>query len=87
LESNFSKFEKTLGELREKDKEILVEIDNWLERVGKKMDSFDEKGKDSNYIAFEMLEDKDTAQDIIRVGESLLDRLHAESTEPSPEVQ
>jgi len=50
------------------------------------MDSFDHQGKDPNYIAFEMLEDKQTAQDIISVGEGLLDRLHAETAEPSPEV-
>jgi quinol monooxygenase YgiN len=42
---------------------------------------------DPNNIAFDMLQDKDTEHDIIRIGESLLDRLHAHTHQPSPEVQ
>ena len=41
---------------------------------------------DPNNIAFDMLQDKDTENDIIRIGEGLLDRLHAHTHEPSPEV-
>ncbi len=75
LETNFNKIEKQMKELRDKPKAIMTEIDQWLVKVSEKMDAFDQT--DPNNIAFDMLEDKDTEQDIIRMGESLLDRLHA----------
>ena len=41
------------------------------------MDSFNTNtAADSNYIAFEMLEEKDSDLDVIRSGETLLDQLH-----------
>lgn len=41
------------------------------------METFKTNTEDPNYIAFEMLEEKDTEHDIIWQGESLLERLHA----------
>lgn len=86
LEANFTKIEKKFENVRDWSTTIVSEADNWLRESSKIMDAF-KSMQDENQIAFEMLEDKESELDIIRLGENLLDRLHAEMKSPTPEVQ
>jgi len=66
LESNFSKIEKKFQEIRDGPKTILQETETWIEKFNDKMETLKTNVEDPNYIAFEMLEEKDTEHDIIR---------------------
>ena len=76
--------EKKFKEIRDGPKSILTETELWMEKAQEKMDTFQNS---PNAIAFEMLEDRDSEDDIIRSGENLLDRLHATIQSPTPSVQ
>lgn len=86
LESNYNKVEQYFNDVRDTNSGIFQETEVWLNNTQEKMDIFN-SSTDPNYVAFEMLEDPNPSNDIVRVGEGLLERLHQQLEGQSPEVK
>lgn len=93
LEKNFESIEKTFEEIKQGPKKVMVAAEEWCRVVQDKMEKFSganpgsEKGNGPEYIAFEMLEDPKNEQDIIRVGEKVLEDLDKQTQPPVPQLQ
>lgn len=67
--------------------------DEWCKKVQNKMERFNNPtegmlmGEGQDYISFEMLEDQNNDQDIIRVGERVLEDLDKQIQPPIPQLQ
>lgn len=93
LEKNFESIEKTFEEIKQGPKKVMVAAEEWCRVVQDKMEKFSganpggDKGNGPEYIAFEMLEDPKNEQDIIRVGEKVLEDLDKQTQPPVPQLQ
>lgn len=91
LERNFDSIEKTFEEIKNGPKKVVEIADKWWEEVQEKMEKFqnqtEENSSDQEYIAFEMLEDVDQDNDIIRVGEKVLADLDKQIQPPIPQLE
>ncbi|CAI2361108.1 unnamed protein product [Moneuplotes crassus] len=91
LERNFDSIEKTFGEIKNGPKKVVEIADKWCEEVQEKMEKFESQTEqntsDQEYIAFEMLEDVDQENDIIRVGEKVLADLDKQIQPPIPQLE
>jgi len=86
LESNYNKVESFFNDVRDSNQGIFQETEVWLSNTQEKMDIFN-SSTDPNYVAFEMLEDPNPNNDIVRMGEGLLERLHQQLEGQSPELR
>lgn len=59
--------------MRDVPKRVFIEAERWIQETKVKLDKFSQNSSNPNYIAFEMLEDKDSlGQDVIQKGEEIL---------------
>ena len=88
LDSNFNKIDKMFNEVRDTPKTILTEAEVWIEKVQEMLDSFTNKtSEDPLYIAFELMENSDHEQDIIRIGENILEQFHNYPSTQNPNIR
>ena len=88
LDSNFNKIDKMFTEVRDTPKTIMTEAEVWIEKVQEMLDSFTNKtSEDPNYIAFELMENSDHEQDVIRIGENILEQFHNYPSTQNPTIR
>lgn len=93
LEKNFECIEKSFDEIKQGPKKVMIAAEEWCRIVQDKMEKFTgtqpapTKGNVPDYIAFEMLEDPNNDEDVIRVGEKVLEDLDKHTQPPIPQLQ
>lgn len=92
LERNFDSIEKTFEHIKQGPKKVMDAAEEWCRVVQDKMERFNNPSaagvpKGQNYIAFDMLEDPNNEEDVIRVGEKVLEDLDKNIQPPIPQLQ
>ena len=90
LEKNFESVEKKFDEVKNGPKKVMIAAEEWSKQAQLKMDKFNNpKGEKTGeeYIAFEMLEDPNGDDDIIKMGEKVLEELDKQTQPPIPLLQ
>jgi hypothetical protein len=93
LEKNFDSIEKKFEEIKNGPKKVMQAAEEWSKAAQEKMEKFNnptpggDKAAPSDYIAFDMLEDINNDEDVIRVGEKVLEDLDKQTTPPVPQLQ
>jgi hypothetical protein len=92
LEHNFDSIEKTFQHIKQGPKKVMESAEEWCRIVQNKMETFNNPTsegvpKGQNYIAFDMLEDPNNEEDVIRVGEKVLEDLDKNIQPPIPQLQ
>lgn len=93
LERNFDSIERKFEEIKNGPKKVMQAAEEWSKAAQEKMEKFNnptpggDKASPSDYIAFEMLEDPNNEEDVIRVGEKVLEDLDKQTTPPVPQLQ
>jgi hypothetical protein len=88
IENNFESLERDFYEIQRGPKKVLEAAEQWSSLAQQKMDTFnksttqDVKWNSAEYIAFEMLEDQNSPEDIIKMGEKVLEDLADHSEMP-----
>lgn len=81
IENNFGSLETDFYDIQRGPKKVLEAAEQWSDLARQKMDKFnkttsqDSKGTSAEYIAFDMLEDPSCQEDIIKMGEKVLEDL------------
>lgn len=93
IENNFESLERDFYEIQRGPKKVLEAAELWSNLANQKMDKFgkitaqDVKGDSAEYIAFDMLEDPNNPEDIIKMGEKVLEDLADHSDLPVNRIQ
>lgn len=90
LDKNFEIVEKIFGEVKNGPKKVMIAAEEWSKQVQQKMDKFKNPKAErlgEEYIAFEMLEDLHSEDDIIKMGEKVLEELDKQTQPPVPLLQ
>lgn len=92
LERNFDSIDKTFEQIKHGPKKVMASAEEWCRVVQDKMERFNNPTaegvpKGHNYIAFDMLEDPNNEEDVIRVGEKVLEDLDKNIQPPIPQLQ
>ena len=93
LERNFDLIEKKFEEIKQGPKKVMIAAEDWCKLAQQKMERFNnptpggDKLGPNEHIAFEMLEDHGNDEDIIRIGEKVLEDLDKQTQPPIPQIQ
>jgi len=93
IEKNFDSIEKKFEEIKNGPKKVMQAAEEWCKTAQDKMEKFNnptstgDKSNIHEYIAFEMLEDHNNDDDVIRVGEKVLEDLDKNTQPPVPQLQ
>lgn len=87
IENNFESLERDFYEIQRGPKKVLEAAEQWSELASQKMESFNStpqevKANSAEYIAFDMLEEPENQEDIIKMGEKVLEDLADNSEMP-----
>ena len=75
LYANYSQFEDRFSQSQNINKRLIGDAQGWLDKAKITLDSYSEKTSiDQHYIAFDMIENGTTPDDILNLGEMIIDK-------------